>query len=428
MQLKITKDALLNTMERVSAVANKGVMTEYDKKDRVTIIVTENKVTFKTSNGHMFLVTSIPQGGVKGQATVTASTMLNIIRAIKTDALTAPLLIEKDGDMLRISDPSSKKNKIARLQVFASDFDFGIKRPSKGHTYPFDPGMLLRAIDRVSPFVSKLGYRIAYQMMLIHMFKEQVRFICGDGGCFALFDYKPTNVQYELVDAVAGDQYLLPVNQALILRTLLAGAVGRVEFTWSDKNEVFIQEVDDKGEPVGPDQIQIKGIPNEPYIEYADPAYQMDNAKAVLDISTTKLSEGLNLVAAVKDKEIQESEREFLGFDFTASEGNLNLTVAEGKYRCDVDVDAEFIPVDGFDRYKSYYPFDYVSRICRTCTTPTLRFYCINENGVMNAEAVETSPTEKDEHGFPVRLTGDALGDPRFHWFFASAKDETEVE
>jgi hypothetical protein len=100
------------------------------------------------------------------------------------------------------------------------------------------------------------------------------------------------------------------------------------------------------------------------------------------------------------------------------------MNVNEGRYQCDIDVPADYYNIKNTPVFRSHYHHDFLERIAKALTAQVLRFYCIEEDGIVIVEAVDLDGNAKNEHGVPKRLNEDVPPDARLRWFFAACGEE----
>ena len=396
MKLQMKKDQLLGVLNKMVDVATKAIKSETESVGKLTIEVDPKQVTFKSTNGYLNVIYKITPDqdasiskSERGTFSVDASVFRNVIKTISTKSEDSVISIDMDGDMLRVLSAGSKLKKYAKLQVLSSHHDFTIEKP-KGTTLKLETDIFTRGIDRVSPFVSKLGYDVRFQMICLHFFAEQTRYICGDGGCFAIYEYPQKNN----ITEEEGLQCLIPSNQAFILQNLLNG-VPNFDLIIK-KGEYYFHG--------GPLTASLQGVAVDEYVNYSIHAYQHDKATAIFDVDAQDLVDAMSLVGAIKDKD-GEVEGDVHSFKLSAVDGKIEILVdgSKAKYRCDIDKPCSFYKISK-DAFNSEYAYVYMRGIASAVVDPQARFYCISEDdgGIIVVESVKVSSTEKDAKGIPA--------------------------
>ena len=416
MKLQMKKNQLLNVLNKMVDVATKAIKSDEESVGRVTIEVDPKQVSFKASNGYLnaiYTVTPEQDSSISksetGVFTVDAVVFRNVVKAMATKSEDSVAIIDMEGDMLKILEAGSKLKKHATLQVLSSHHDFRIDRPTKGVSLKFETDIFCRGINRVAPFVSKLGYDISFQMICLHVFPDQTRYVCGDGGCFAIYEYpQKNNVNAD------GVECLIPVNQSFILENLLAG-IQDFELILK-KGEYYFAS--------GPVVARLQGVPVDEYVNYSQHAYQQDKATAVFDMETKDLIDAMTLVGAVKGKDTEVQGSGVHTFKLRASADGVNILVdsPSAKYRCDIDKPCNFYKMSK-DTFQSEYAHCFVRDIASAVVDPQIRFFCISEDqaGVLVAESVKVnSALGKDAKGIPL---ADRPDKDRFLFFFAATID-----
>lgn len=416
MKLKIRKDRLLECASRAFVVATRSPKADYDMIDKVTVTVGKGEVLFETSNGHLDMRCKVLQsddanivdGVEEGKFTVKASKFREFVKNLPTDSLSSPLILEEDGDMLKICDASRKSRK-AKMTRDSRHFDFKIPGVPKSNSFELEQDFFFRAMAKVAPFAADpASYKVKYTLACMHFLKNETRFVCGNATVFSVFGVEASNASVEDDNGV---MRVLPCSQALIVRDLTNNA-NKIKFAW-DKNSEKCHVCPDNGV-----EIFIKGIPTEPFPAYFNHAYRIDDAKAIADVSTIELSKAISFISSCSDKEKSLTSKE-LTLNFNASRDNLKLAVDEGSYQSDFDVSCEYFPVgeDGVDLFSSRYLLGWLSDIVSSSDTEYLRFYCLDEKGITIAQAANLLD-KKDESGIPIVKDND---DKTKHSFFFTA-------
>lgn len=397
MKLKINKDKLLEALDKMCEVSTKGIQTEYSKGDLVTVNIEEKQIVFQSSNGHLDARWKLAEDTAKedtGSFTVKSTKIRQMVNKLPVAIPSAPLIIDEDGDMLRISDPS-RKRRLVKLQKVKEEHNRRFGKPKGGDSHTFETDLLSRGIQKVTPFMSDLGYKIKYLMLCLHFLKDETRFICGDGTVFAIFRFDDEN---PTINDAAGLKYIIPCNQSLIIKNLL-GNTKKVTIGWGDpsskdyKRKCYIQ-LDDGLELV------LSGIPNEEYIAYDSHAFRTGDAKAIVDITVENFIKAVSVVGTCEDKE-RDKQGDFLSCDFEAIGDEVGFTVNEGKYQCDIVVKGDYYNLNGKSSFSSHYAHKSLAEIARASHHEYIRFFCIEEQGIVVAHTADLLD-KKDERGVPL--------------------------
>ena len=416
MKLKIRKDRLLECVNKAFVVATRSPKADYDMIDKVTVTVGSDEVLFETSNGHLDMRckvlksddANIVDGTEEGQFTVKASKFREFVKNLPTDSLSSPLILEEDGDMLKICDAARKSRK-AKMSRDSRHFDFKIPSVPKSESFVLEQDFFSRALSKVAPFAADpTAYKVKYTLACMHFLKNETRFVCGNATVFSVFGIESVN------DSVKDDEgvmKVLPCSQALIVRELTANA-NKITFAWDKKSEKC---------HVCPDngvEIFIKGIPTEAYPAYHNHAYRMGDAKAIVDVPVNELGQALGFVASCSDKDKSLPSKE-LTLNFDASQENLKLIIDEGSYQSEFDIRCDYFKVGsgGTDLFSSRYLLGWLSDIVSSSDSEYLRFYCLDEKGITIAQSADLLD-KKDDDGLPIVKEND---DKTKHSFFFTA-------
>lgn len=431
MKLEMTKKYLVDALSRMSEIATKGIRTEFEEAGRITIDAQDKKVVFLSTNGHIFSTFEVTQEtdvALKiidvGKVTVSAPIILATCRALGGRSNDHVFGLTS-GDNLLIKDLDREKTDKRRqsqveLQIFDEDHKFQINKPRSGFTYRFPTDVLRTAINTVSKYHSTAAYRVEYEMMCLHFLKDEIRFVCGSGSrfgvyCISLNDKTGMPPISDIDDD--GKKYILPVDQAALMLKLFDGAE-HVTFTYRDETHLYVK-------PENGVVLDVKGIPLVQYISYEKHAFRTNQSKAIVDINTVDLEEAAMIIMAVKDKEI-EKQGSFHTYTLHVEEGKESafFTVTEKKYNARWSGPADYYKIAA-DSFQANYAADVLQELSGASGGKGyVRFYCVDEDTVMIAEAVDLNENKKDENGIPEVIRKE--GEPRFFFFYASAQEADE--
>lgn len=411
MKVRMRKSVLLSAVDQMRKVCSKGIKSEYDMGDRVTISVEDGKVIFATSNGHLdawYTVTpdddnSVAKNEELGAVTVSASKFHALIKNLPTESDSSDLVLWDDGNNIKIIDPAHKKRE-AKLPKDTRCHDVSIPSKAHGDMYTIETAYLSKGITKVSPFVTQLLYKTRYLMTCFHFLPNETRLVCGNGLCFAIFSVESSNPTIKNDDGV---KKLIPATQAMIINSLL-GASDSVALQWTDDSKCYIK----------PDKnldLLLKGIPNEEYIPYEIHAFRTQDAKLVLDVSSREFRSAVNLASACHDKE-HERSGSFLSCEFAANDG-LQFNINEGRYQSECHMPCGIYSLNGKSNFVSNYAVEYLEKVSGAIASDNVRFYCVDEKGVVICEDGDVCDS-LDEKGVPIMK--ESVDKTRSLFFFAA--------
>lgn len=400
-------------------VSTRGLRRDFELAHRITIQSNSSNVQFFATNGNMnavWEVTNQTDNKFKcekeGRTTVDTLVALSSLNAIGGQSKDIPLELELENDVLSIRDVSSKSKKKIKLQTLNKSHDFKIKRPSTGFSFIMTKEDFKNGIQSVSAYASTMDYKVKYQMVCLHFLKNETRFICGDGLRFVIYSQKMTSPNRQ-VDSEDGIRFLMPVDQAAIIGSVLDGA-SAIEFVYSDEQTCYIK-------PQNAMEIILHGIPNEKYIPYENHAYCFDKVRVVIDAKRVDFEECANIVSSIKDKDSEKQSNFPYHAKFEFNDNALEILVDDQKHQCDVECPVDIYHVQGDRQYKSIYPSCYLRDAAYISKKPMLRFYLIDERKSLIVEPIEVDDTNK-VNGIPQAKAG--TEDPRITMFFTSLVED----
>lgn len=416
MQFEITKSKLVEALSTMNEVATKGVKAEFPSAGRLTMEAKKDKVSFATTNGNMDAQYDINSeiderlSVIKpGIVTVDSSAIKNICQLLGgKDSSSHRLGVELSDDVLKVRDlDAGKKWRNVKMQLFTEHHEIKIKK-EEGFKYTFATDILYRGISSVNKYASKLAYSedVMYYMICVHFLPNEIRFVCGNGVFFAVnCILGQTNIEGLPEE---GKRYIIPSDQAGILLSVLNGC-NEAEFNFTNSKKVQVRTKS------GMD-LEIKGIPVDDYsLAYENHAFQENNAKVLVDVKTTDLREAMALVMSCRDKEL-ESQQSFHSTRFSLDNDALNLVVDEGRYQCEVNCESKKYDISA-NSYTDEYAAMFLHNVAMAGNNEFVRFYCVNEGGVMAAECLDLD-NAKDDNG--VHMRRDANN--RLLFFFGSTQ------
>lgn len=426
MKFKMKKEVLLQAIDRMKAIATRGIKPEFTAASRVTIEAFADKVSFITSNGHLDAKLEITDtmdnnvvGSSKGKTTVEVAILRDILANLGgKDSNSHVIALESTDSLLKMvdtnSDSKSKKKIEVEMQTFTEHHSVDVSRPTAEFTHTFDISSFIQSVDSVVPFANPTAYKLRYQMICLHFLENETRFVGGDGMRFAVLITQDKNKSITNAD---GQKYIIPQDQASIISYVLRG-YKHVDLVFRDAQYCYI------GAHGGIEMV-LKGIPLEKYIAYEAHAFKTDKAQNICDVNRAELESGMRLLSSLRDKEMEKQVRGSclsVNFDLESRESEIQelvLRVQDGKYRGKCEVDCNFYSLGDRKTFKSKYGAKFLTETASAAETSTIRFYCIDEDGTLIAEPVELDDKAANSHGVPnIKL---ADGSSRMVFFFASA-------
>jgi DNA polymerase III sliding clamp (beta) subunit (PCNA family) len=418
MKATVSNKELVRGFDKLCEVATKGVKSDFQLAGRITIEVLSDKLVLWSTNGHLdarYTISDVSDCE-PGIITVDAVIGRDVIRVASQEG--KDILMSVDKDVLHLK-AGRKKFKISTLPKNHVGDDapdpikivIPAKTPKNGLKYTFPQSMLSDGISTVARYKAPLKYKTEYLQICMHFLEDKVRFVCGDGMRFAVY------ARNHEKNGITGDggKWLLPSDQAMIIAAIIDE---EVSLTYSDAKTCYIQ--------CGKLDMLLKGIPEIEYISYDVHAYRFEDAVALVDINYDDMSAGMETVRVVRDKEM-ENEGDFHSCTFDAAPNTINFAVNEGRYQADFDADISFTKIK-VDKFKSIYSYAFLNEVTHAITCEALRFYCIEEGGIMLAEPFVKDADSKGD-GVRAGISQNAnapTGEPLLIFFFAAATEDEE--
>lgn len=430
MKLQIKKSCLRDVLKRAKEVATKGIKADFEFSNRVRIETQANKIVVTTTNGNLDFKFAIPESSSNllkiestGECVAWANSLyevVNTIGGIRNPDLLIEIAIEGDRLYIRNTETETKtktkRKEVAKLATIQSSFksiDFSApKNPVTSHE--FDSEMFLRGVRAVSKYVSIRGYKVRYQMLCLHLLNDmagtgRARFVCGDGARFGIYSQK--------VDKpfATEEKHVIPVEQLNIMSTILSDS-SKISMQWKDKQTCYITSNDGM-------ELLMKGIPEIDYIAYENHAYRTEDAKLIVDLPVSSLIDSMDAANAAQSKEsTSDSEKQFRTVYMSIStNGEVNFKVEEKAFAWGAIDDATVYKVAGDDdNFSSMYAIKFLDESIRSTKYDTLRFYCINSDGVMIVHPGNVNENDRDSKDVPKMFNGE---ENEFAIFFASVKE-----
>jgi len=286
-------------------------------------------------------------------------------------------------------------------------------------SYTFPVSVFCDEVRSLIRYKSPLRNKVRYQMLCLHFVRtdegDEVRFICGDGMRFAVAIRK-IGLNKDLKKSPVKDKmYILPADQADILASLTAASPngkGGKTVTLSYKNASTCHITFDNG-----GFVVLKGIPKIDYVAYHKHAFNMDKSKSIAYLPRQTLVDGMNLVNAVKDPDI-DKDGNFHSVTFNAASKELVLEVDENKFHCEYSCESELVALSS-PTFKAEYAAQFLTELSAAGEGEHIVFYCIDETSTIIAESANLDE-KKDDNGVPLIKNLDR----RLVFFFASATTE----
>lgn len=420
MKFEITKEHLVNALSKMCDVGTKGIKADFEKAYRVTIRPEDNKVVFLTSNGLLdarWEVTKETDNNfkcsTKGEATIDVTVAKKIAEAIggnKKDNVVSVYLEDNNGSSsLFMKDVCSKAKKIANMVTIPEHHTLAMSKPKTGFKYEFKTEHFTTGVRTSAKYVARDNYMPRFRMICLHFFKQETRFICGDGSRFGILTFALDKDNAEISDD-AGQKFLMPCDQAQIISSVCSEA-SDIEIVYKDEMTCYIQPLNGSDAAM---TLVLKGIPKDNYISYDKHAFNFSKAVTVVDLNKEAFLEGMQLIGAVKDKE-QMSGDGFHACDLVVKDSRVEFLVDESRYAADYDMEAS---VYGEQTFSSCYAHDYLSDMAECSNLPMIRLYCSDPKGAMIAEPVDPDADgTKNEMGVPVNKPCS----PKLSFFFSAA-------
>lgn len=423
MKFTVKKECFVEALAKMSAVSTNAVKTDYDQAFRVTISAEPKQIVFLGSNGHLSARYEItkekdPQFNCEeeGIATVDVVATQKIANALGGETKDNIFLVSTDtgsSPALVIKDTSSKLKKVSKIQILSENHKFSLAKPKKGFAHTFKCDDFIASMNRVVKYITKHNYKVRYLMVCIQFVKDEIRFVAGDGGRFAIYGYK-TQPNPAVPDTDEGMKFILPADQAKIITSLLADT-NEAEFIFDEEN-CYVK-------PQNELTILLKGIPKEKYISYEKHAFRAGEAKAIVDVARSDLREVCALLNAARDKELEQQTFPSAWFESNQSKGQLTFTNFEGRYHTEFECVADIHVLTGLADYRSHYALEYLTDVSLISDKDWVRFYLIDADKTVIVWPVNLED-KKDANGVPSIKS--EMNDSYMCFFFSAVDDSQE--
>lgn len=417
MKFTIKQSVLLDAFFKMGKVSSTDIRSDFKLSNRIAICAEKDKVLFFSSNGNLdasYEVTDECKIEEEGTVGIDATIGLNVVKTLGSSD--NQICLHDTKNLLHLKNIDSTSKREAKLQTLVEYHDVSISKPRKGFSYDFVANSFIDAVNTVAKYKTPNIFPPKFHMIVLHFLPEAMRFICGCGSRFAVWEMK--NAETLKVDE-NGLRFFFPANQASLV-ALMAKGFNDLSLIYKDEKNCYIE--------TGNIKMHLKGIPDFDYINYEVHAFRFADSQVIVDVPTREMSSISALMAAVRDKET-EMEGSYHSCSFFAKKDEeLQVAVQEGKYQADSSCSCDVYPiaVDEFDS-SYYHPFlDDLTKF----DTDRIRFYCINKNGIMIAEPLNLETDEKkvyeDETVPNAHCPGRKLQekDHRLIFFFTSVGEE----
>lgn len=418
MKFEVTKSYLLNALTQMNNIATKGIKSEYEMSGRTTINVQNDKLIFMTSNGHIHMTMEMtkdtdPNLSISETGTITVSSQMSrsIVAACGGRRKDIVLSLSSKNDKLTLGEVDSKRSSHVSMPIDSNAHDFKISKVKPDFTHTFKSSVFANGFKRVSKYHFPGTYQIRYKMVCVDFYPEEVRFVAGNGSRFGILVTTP---EKKLDVSESGFKTLFPVDQFSILTPMIAESEN-VEIAFKGNVPVYIK-------PSNGMEIELRGMPDVEYIGYEVQAFRTGEAKAIVDMSYDDLEAAALTINALRDKEQETEECEFLSFKFEASSGlDLKLKVSDKRYSCELSKPVEFYKVTE-DSFNSEYAGSVLMDLLDSATDKGFfRFYCVEESVVMIVESGELEDDNRDSNNVPALKNSSP---DKFIMFFSCATND----
>lgn len=427
MKFTIKQKTFENAMRKGLAVCTRGIKTEFKDAHKITLRAEKDKVVFLSTNGYLDIITTVSDEctiAEEGTVTLNAGPATKIVSSIGRDDDEIDVVVKGDPPKCYLNNKNRKRN--AKLETETSDLKFSISKPKDGFEHAFACDVFCKSVNALAKYKSPLTYHLRYLMLCIHFLPDYTRFICGCGMRFGVLEHKNRDPIMGLEDSELGDKKLMTAEQASIISSVINGEKD-ILLKWKENKNCYIES--------GNSKLYLKGIPEEEYISYELHAYRFGDALAVVDISKEEMSDISDLVGAVRDK-ASESEGDFHTCHFKFNSSGLATWVSEGKYQMDADCEVKYYKISA-DEFESQYCHDYLKSCVDDSDYDTLRFYCIDPQGIVIVEPIRLNidddgkVNEEDKRVPDAHCPGRKLKDdyePFMIFFFTAAIEEDDEQ
>lgn len=426
MQFKVARKLFLPVVKTLADVSTKAIMPEYTAARKLTLQVSDGALFISTSNGFLDVKNkfsadkdeNLKTDLVDGICTVDSGKFVEIVDKFDVSNKTSVLVCKRQDNFLVIQDGSGKSKRTAQIPVMEENHVVEIKMTGKGDKFGFPTAKFATTIGMVAPFVGQIDYKLEYGFLCLDFKNEELMCACGDGALFAIAHARGLNLPVE-----KPFRRMLPVDQMKFVLKLIDGSENldimfKNETTVLFKNETTVLFQADNGM-----QMSLKGIPKDvPYASYEKWAFRHDDAKYAVDLSQDDLRSAMEFMSTAEDKE-QNDATYFLCCNLTTSDDNSSLTVKvsdKNKYKCNEEIPCRAYKLSDLEQFNVELYADILLTLSKQGCASGLRFFLIEENGLLNAQSVDFGE-EKNTKGMATLMP--AKDNISLYFFFGAVRE-----
>lgn len=423
MKVQINKDDLVDVLERMHTVSTKSLIPNFDFTGRVTMEVKKSgRTVFTSSNGCLTARQEVEAhpGFEQGICTTDSIKLRNAVLKIVTDDPSDPLELSADNASLIIRDANSKRRKMVKLPQEMKHHKTTIVKKPDGDSFFMKAEEFAQGFRSVIPFQQKATYPPKYQSILMHWKGDETRFVCGDGGMFAVSTF-PRHSQdshkREFKRAIITSQ--LSVIASLLEVRSDIDTPGNIEMIWQDKTTLWLK--------LGGVEILARGLPEIDYVNYESNAYRFGEAKAIADLKHEDLKEVTALLVSLQDKERAEQNKPyscFIKVPSTPGHMRFDIRKTQGKFQCEYEVPCKYYDLGDQPSFECCYAHLFFVSPSQVMDHEYLRLYLISEVGAGIVNGRDANLGDEDKDGVPTVV--EEKGTLQF--FFARIDDDEDVD
>jgi len=336
MELTVTKKLLSPILDRLVNVSSNERAT-FERLGYLSIKAEENQLLLSTGNGFIKALHTIPCDDSlciikQGQAVINVRTMSNIINAAADDERIEIKATENKSDgkhYLSRNIIGQKRN--IRIPLIPEPADVELKKVSGKNVFEINSSLFFNGVKQVAPWAGVEEYKAKYKQVYIEFRKNETRFVCGDGGKFAVVINKDDTNNSKFTEETDYKGYIIPAEQARILSSLFED-MPTVSITFGQTNYLF------KSDGL---KVVLDGIPQD-YVDYLPYTIQLDRfdkREVSAQITGTALKALVADMEAIRDSDY-EKRKGCIPVKFSLSEGGLKCTtdflnVYDGSFEVD---------------------------------------------------------------------------------------------
>ncbi len=425
MKVQISKNDLVDVLERMHTVSTKSLIPNFDFTGRVTMEVKKSgRTVFKSSNGCVTAQQEVQaQPGFElGTCTTDSIRLRNAVAKIVTDDPSDPLELSAVGDALVIRDANSKRRKMVKLPQEMRHHKTTVEKPD-GDSFFMKAVEFSQGFRSVIPFQQKATYPPKYQSILMHWKGNEARFVCGDGGIFAISTF-PRHSQdshkREFKRAIITSQ--LSVIASLLEDNSVdinTNSPRDIEMIWQDKTTLWLKS--------GKVEILARGLPEIDYVNYESNAYRFGEAKAIADLKHEDIKEVTALLVALQDKERAELNKPyscFIKVPSTPGHMRFDIRKTQGKFQCEYEIPCEYYDLGDQPSFECCYAHLFFVSPSQVMGHEYLRLYLISEVGAGIVNGRDADLGDKDKDGVPTVVEEKST----LQFFFARIVDDEDTD